>query len=464
MKKKFILFFIILLTSFSQVLISNTEASFLKKNEKDFSTYTLNNKIPVIFKKNPESKTITLKIISKSLSPFLKPEDSGSESLLFTMMTKGSKKYTNDYVQALLYQKQASFTAESNQNGSSLTLSVISNYFNDFYPVFEDGFLFPRISAEDFEVVINTEKQRLFDQQNTPFSLLQYTIRQNIYKNHPFAVSPQSTPKSLPNIQRLKLKYLHAKIMNASRLTIIATGNFDEKRLLDQLNKSFSFIDTQHIEDIILHSPITKGNPILTTSQSSKNTGFLARVFPAPSIDDKDYFPSLLAASIFQEILFNTVREKYGACYSIGTNIVPSKASYGLVYVYRASNINDLPKYISEAESIMAKGEVIVNRMPSGNFELAKINTRLDGFKNSLINSLFVSIKTNSGVATQIANGLFLLNMPDHYITAVPKIREVTVDDIKRVFDKYWLSSDRQWFIVTGPEDAKKVNLNTFQN
>ncbi|MGL4981245.1 MAG: M16 family metallopeptidase [Treponemataceae bacterium] len=432
--------------------------------ENNFSIHALDNHIPVIIKRDATSRIITLKIVVEGLSSFLKPDQSGVESVLFTMMTKGSKKYDYKYIQSLLYQKQAAFSSDTNQNGSTLTLTVIDKYFDDFYPIFVDGFIAPHIHPSEFSNVMEFEKQQLFDEQNTPFSLLQYTIRQNVYKNHPFETSSKPTPQSISNIDLLQVKRFHEKVLNANRITIIATGNFDAKTLLPRLNDSFSFIKPSPVTQLALKKTNTKGSPILIKNEAAKNTGFLARTFASPSVREKDYVPAIIAATIFQELLFNIVREKYGACYSIGTNIAPSKSGYGLLYVYRASNINAIPSYIAEAEAILLKDQVISGKESDGTYKFQSISDRLDGFKNTQINALFSMAKTNAGVASQIASGLFLLNEHDYYLTIIQKIKDVTSTDVLNAFKKYWLGSDRQWFIITGDEDSKKIKLENFSS
>ena len=59
------------------------------------------------------------------------------------------------------------------------------------------------------------------------------------------------------------------------------------------------------------------------------------QVVSAPSVESDDYLPSLIAADMYNDLLFNVVREHYGVCYTPSVYISGGKASLGMVELYK---------------------------------------------------------------------------------------------------------------------------------
>ena len=135
-----------------------------------------------------------------------------------------------------------------------------------------------------------------------------------------------------------------------------------------------------------------------------------------------------------------------------------------MLYVNSASDIENMPSYINEAQSLMSEGKVIDSKNPETNeFTYLTLEETLEGYKNSLINSLFSAYITSSGEVTQIMGSLHLTGEKEAYLKLLKRIEDVSADDIRRVFNSYWINSSGQWFIVTGPENADKVPVELYK-
>ena len=100
----------------------------------------------------------------------------------------------------------------------------------------------------------------------------------------------------------------------------------------------------------------------------------------------------------------------------------------------------------------MQEGKVVSGRDASGNYIFVEIKDKLESYKNSFINSRYQSQATVSGVASRIASSLLITGNPYWSDEFASSVLNVTVDDIERVFEKYWLSSPSRYFCVVGTD------------
>jgi predicted Zn-dependent peptidase len=104
----------------------------------------------------------------------------------------------------------------------------------------------------------------------------------------------------------------------------------------------------------------------------------------------------------------------------------------------------------------MQKGLYIQSINPDGSFELVPLQNKLQGFKNSYINSSFIDQKTTQGIALNIANNYLLSNdfSNSHLIETLKKI---TVEDIITTFEKYWLQEEDIWVSMGGDKEIEII-------
>jgi len=186
-------------------------------------------------------------------------------------------------------------------------------------------------------------------------------------------------------------------------------------------------------------------------------TAVIASAFYVPTVQDySEQLKADLTSSIFSKILYNVVREKYGACYTPMSYILGGYSNVGLEVLFSVSDFENFADYMEEARQIMQKGLYIQSINPDGSFELVPLQNKLQGFKNSYINSSFIDQKTTQGIALNIANNYLLSNdfSNSHLIETLKKI---TVEDIITTFEKYWLQEEDIWVSMGGDKEIEII-------
>ncbi len=427
------------------------------KADADLHTYTLTNGIPVYILQNDANRIQSVSILVKGGAASQPSKYAGLEQATMSLMARGSNQYDFDTLQYLSYAYSFSTGVDSDRLYSTYSMSCIDYYLDDLLPIYLDCFMNPAMSEEQYELVMTDMATAYQQRMNDPWSLMQYRSLQTMYAGTALDTDVGLTEESMNFITLDAVKENFDKIKNADRLAVVAVGNFDEAGFLAAIEQAMGSIPAKGFTPVTV-APVTlpAGIPevLLETHPSSNGTAFMAEIFELPAVDNPDYWNYAIASSAFSEILFNVVREKHGDCYSIGMSSMGlSKAPFGLMYVYRASDYENIYDDIQEAKNILAKGNVISDRDQNGEYILVPLAERLEGFKNALINSSFESQVTNSGVASRIISGIVNYNDPLNYTTTLSKIRAVTENGIIDAFNKYYVNGDTFWYIVTGPED-----------
>lgn len=428
--------------------------AFAAPSSETVKEYSLKNGIPVYYIENTDNSIDDISIVVKGGRTFLKPEQSGLEKALFTMMCRGSSRYNYYKRQQICYEKSASIDHTEMDNASVLSLQAPNYYINDLLPVLTDGFMKPVYPKQVYEMMMTEFSQGIQSTYNDPWSLLRKTVSDYVYKGHPYETTTGATPDSLENITIAEMKKLHKSVLDSRRICVIAICRMDPEELVKQLNKSLGSIKALKTElpEVEVNDIEISGDTVVLTNPAATGSGYAAFAFQGPSMKNDDYLASSIAASIYSTTMYNIVRSKYGACYSTGSYVAESEASYGLEYFYMVSNLNEFKKAAEEARNIMASGKYVAKLNDDGSCEFSTIDSVLEGSKNSLINSIYGSATSTGGRAGLLCSALVDYNNLDAYNLMIDKIHAVNADDVVRVFNKYWIEKPMRLFAVVGPE------------
>ncbi len=443
------------------IVLLTSCASMPTDKEVSFEYFELNNGIPVILNKTDSSQIVSLQINVQGGSALLTTDYSGIESSLFEMMTLGSKAYPYSDIQKILYNTQGSIYSSSNQLGSTFGLVSIDYYFDELLPVFIDGFLNPAFTEQEYTTLMTSISQTLQYKMQDPNSVLSESILKARYNNHPYGASSSVTKDSIKNITISNMRKHLLEIHNANRIAIIAVGNIDGQELVATLNNSLGLIEKKDTSVPTIPEVSNGGNTIITELDSADGSGYVAYTVPAPKPGSDDEIAFRIASDIYSETLFNVVREHYGAVYSIGASYTYSKAPFGTLRAYKVSDLENIAEYIAEAETLLFENKLISGKDENTQeFIYDTIENRLEGYKNTLINSQYYSSQTNAATSTQIASSLLMFNNPEQYLSFTDRVRDVTSDDIKQAFETYWVNGEKQWFAVTGIGEESNFIIN----
>lgn len=435
--------------------------NYSKRKQKEISNLKLKNGIPVYINRT-SSKIISLNVAFRSGIKNLTAETCGLEKSLFNMMSSCSKKYSYDERKKIFFETSASISSVSRVNGSIMRMNVMNKDMDKILPVFADGIINPSYEKIVYENMINDYKEMLHAEKNKAESLLQKNISEQIYEGHAYGVTVGVTDASLKNITINAMKKYHNDILASDNMFIVVCGDVDEKEIVKKLNEMFGKIKKRSSKNkknlVVAELEIPKTAPQVYVLPSVAGTAYIARVFKTPAGSSEDFIPACLAADIYSTVMFNVVREKNGICYTPSSYIGSSEAPLGFEYLFKVSDFERFRPVVDEARDYMKQGKLVDGISEDGTYVFADLKDKLEGYKNSFINSTYQSQQTSSSVGFNLAYNILRYNDMHHDEKIIEDLRKCSAEDILRVFNEYWCDAGN-WYAVTGPEDAEKLKF-----
>jgi len=419
-------------------------------NNNEIHSFELDNSIPLYVLENNNNRILNLRILVSGGSSSVDTIE-GIEDAVFSLLERGSQNYSYEAIQQFNYETQTSFSGYSRKDSASYTVNAIDYHFKKALPIFLDTFLNPSFDDKQIQLILQDYQQEIQHAKNDPMAILQKAACDYAYKNTPYEKSIIPTEQTLPLITKENLQNEHKKILNSNRITVIAVGNFNIAHLKKALNESLGKLPrSPYTPSPTYPISIQEGNTEFIFSKNAQNTAYIGEIFNYPTMTDTDYFAANIAASIYDELLFNIVREKYGDCYSIASGAIVAKEAFGLLYAIKANNTQAIFTHIDEAKKLMSQGLTIQEKNnTTKDFTYIPYEQRLNDYKNSYLTNFYSGLQTNSALASHIATGLIISNNPLAYKEYENQILSVKAEDIKRVFEKYWIKSPKKIFIIS---------------
>lgn len=391
------------------------------------------------------------------------PEFSGLEGNLFDVMSCSSRKYSMEARNQMQYINGVSIDKYCRTLGSVLYMYGMEKYFDDMMDVFVDGFLNPEFADNVMENIFDGNNQRVQSILNSPESLLQWTINKDVFKDHPYRTTGGVTPDSVKNMSVEKMKEVHDQILKGGDFFISAIGTINTKKLVKTLNRSIGALrfdpEKQHKMLEIPTVQIEKKRPVIITHPSAAGTAFCSRVFASPVVDSPDAMAAFLAGQIYSDILYNVVREHYGICYTPYSSVITSKAPISQDYLFKVSDYARAGKAVKEAMEYMSRGVTVEKCNEDGSYVFSSIAENLESYKSKWLNSKYGNSATTSGQMFRIMSDIMFHEDMDYDLKEVELIKKLTAEDIVRVFNKYWVEGNANWYAVTFPGNEKNLVL-----
>jgi zinc protease len=434
-------------------------SQFYRENIDSIVTRTLSNGIPLIVKKNPSNKIFALKVIVRGTSINTPTGKEGIELLTLGTMARGSKSYSYDALQALAYKTSSSIGGvASNFDYSEFNLVTLDKYFDATFEAFADCFVNPSFKPEDFDVAIKALRSARSQTKADPYSYATSLLHQITFKGHAYARDPQGLDYSLASLSLDDVSAYYRDKLGADRLAIVAVGNFDFDSLYQKVNASFGKLPVKASAKSFDPGIATiKKGLTLEAFPDSPGMAYVRGDFNVPAISDPDYTAYALSASILNDLLYDVVRTKYGACYTPMANGYGYRSPYGAIIIFKTSKPAEIKRYIDEAVKLLADGKT-PNLAKQEGAEYGSLPATLSAYKAKYVNGFFSNQETNLEIAGQLAASYVRYGDPSEYLKLIDKVNAVSAQDIERVTKKYLVNGETSWIVISDQATIDKVN------
>ena len=399
------------------------------------STFTLKNGLKVIV---VENKKLPRAYASLDVDnyPDFEGDIKGVSSLVSALMGNGTKNQSKD-----------NFNEEVDYMGASLSLSAgggyassLKKYFPRIMEMMSDGLLNPLFTQEEFL----KERNRLIDEikaaQKSVSNIASQVGDKLFYGgNHPYGEF--ATIKTVENITLEDVQNYYSTYAkpNNAYLTIVGDVDFNKiKKLVTSLFKGWKKGKLPEYEMPIVND-VSKNEinfvDMSNAVQSEITVGNIINI----SMADPDYFALRLANQILgggSGRLYENLREDKGFTYGAYSGVTTSR------YVGNFYASTSVRNEVTDSSVVEIINEI--NRIISDNVSESK----LASVKEKFVGNFIMSTERPSTIATFALN-IDKYNLPSNfYETYLDNFQKVTVEDIKRVTNKYFKNNILRIVIV----------------
>jgi len=430
-------------------------SDFAKDNLESFETFVLSNGIPVIVKESGSSRVRHLSLVIRGGSAAASPLTAGYEALALKTMARGSASYDYEAIRSLLDETSSSMGGSSDFDASYYSLNTLDKYFDRLLPLWIDTITKPSFAQADFEKELSNAVLSLQAKEKDPWSKTGLSMNDLFFAGHPYAASPDGNSASLAAASLDAIKAWYAARIRSHALFVVAVGAYDAASLRASLEKGLGVIPSGGELPAEVPAIAGSGPGSLTKVEfpQSKGVGYLRGDFPAPPLDDPEYVDLSIGMSMFSDLLFHVVRDKYGAVYSPMATVRSFNANYGTVALYKTSVPGKAKAYIDEAAAVLASGRGMALDPGSSADGYAPIAEILDSIKAQFVNSTYESQATNAAIASQIARSVLSTGDYRYYLLLVGRIGAVTPEGIDSALGKYLFGGKLTW-VARGAADV----------
>lgn len=389
---------------------------------------TLDNGLTLLVKEVPGSKVATVQIWVKAGSIYEGPNEAGITHLIEHMIFKGTKNRGPGQVAAAIEERGGQINAYTSFEYTVYHATLPGRDWATALEVLTDAVQNSVFDSDELEREKKVVLEEIGMRNDRPEVMFYETMMNNAYTVHPYRLPVIGTKESVSSFSRNDILNYMAKHYQASNFTVVIVGGVQFEPAMHKVNEVFANLPTSIIESHEVPEEPPVPEPRLFSREDAVNQSQMALVFPIPAFDDPDT-PALdvLAGVLGQgdtSRLYEQLRNKKGLVYNIHASAFTPKYP-GLLEVTATLDQTN----IREALQASLTELFTLKYMAVDEQELERV-------KHSLESDFVFNLEKVEGQARVLGSFEALAGDPreDEYLE---KIRAVTLEDIKRVAQKY---------------------------
>lgn len=202
-----------------------------------YSEVTMKNGLELVVVEHHEQPVASLWMAVKAGS-VLDPEGKSSlASYTGTLLNKGTKSKDSKALAEWIESVGGSFAASTDEDGTILTISILSEYLTTAYEYLADVVLNPIFPEDELEEERKRAVTGIEFEKSDPDAMADRHFNAVVYGNHPYAISP--TTESVEAVTRDDVVGFHNKNYVANNALVFVVGDVSTKQVKKDVEKYF---------------------------------------------------------------------------------------------------------------------------------------------------------------------------------------------------------------------------------
>lgn len=353
--------------------------------------------------------------------------------------------YGTSTLDRLAFQKALDDIAADESAGTSFSLRVLSDRFEQGLQLLSDHLLHPAFPDDAFKVVRKELSEELSGKLQSPSYISSVELRSALFPKGDPSLR-QATPETVSALSPDDVKAYYNKVFRPDMTTIVVIGDITADGAKEMITKYFGGWKAEgpKPETELPAVPPNKSGVIAVHDASRvQDEVTLAETLPLRR-GDPDYYPlqvglHVLSGGFYSTRLYRDLREKAGLVYSVEAALEAGKTRSLFVVEYACD-----PQNVSSASGMIVSHLKDMQRRPVTPAELHRARALL-------IRQVSLSESSTDRIAAILLD-LSLEDLPlDEPVRAARRFRDISAEQVRIAFSK-WIRPDGFVQVTLGPQ------------
>ncbi len=307
-------------------LESKKTAAKLKKLEYGIVSAELKNGIKLLVRELHDQPVVSVRAAALAGSYVESKDNNGVSELLSSLLTMGTENMSGEEIAKKLDSMGATMDGFSGRNTIGLKANFLSSTLMEGLDLFLDCLFRYNVPEKDFMREKKLQMESIKAKEDNPASIAFDLMRSALYGDHPYSLPPEGTLESVAHLKRSDVLEFGQRYLSPHKIVISIVGDVDAAHVAELINHLAGGIPPYNTRDgeIAKVTPLEKNKTVvkeLNKQQSHLVVGCLGPKFTSKDRAAIQVLNAALGGAMGGR-LFETLRDKMGLAYSVGSYIV----------------------------------------------------------------------------------------------------------------------------------------------
>ncbi len=401
---------------------------------KPIQRFTLSNGLRLLVREDSRLPLVSATAVFKAGLLVETPQTAGISRLFASVLTKGTKTRTAEQIADAIESVGGSISSDAGNNSFAVNVEATKADLTLIVDLLSDVLKNPSFP----EPIIAREKESLLAAQKAEKEQINAVardlLRSTLFPSHPYGIPASGTPESVAAASRDNLVAYHQQYCVGENGVIAVFGDVKAEEVRRLIELQLASLPKGEAALVKPPQPAPLTSEMSVEKNEKRAQAILMIGYPSVDI----YSPDKSALDLIDEAssdlgsrFFVTIRDNLGLAYSVGTTQLTGLAP-GMFTFYLGTD----PKKVEKVRTAMLEE---IGKLANDGLTEAELNRA----KKKLLGQQQIQNQSNDSLAYSCAlNELYNLGY-DYYLGTEARINSVTLDDTKRVAQKYFLTKPR---------------------
>lgn len=402
----------------------------------------LSNGLVIIVTENPVADIVSARILFKAGTGHEARTRAGLFSLLTTLLTKGTTRFSSMEIAEQVESIGASLGTDASADYSLMSLKTVSADFTDMLALAAELLRTATFPEEELALEQRLTLQSIRSMQEQPFTVAYNALRLAMYGEHPYGLPGIGSEESVMAISQADIQSAHREYFRPDNCVIAIAGRITQTQAVELVAQNFGdWVAPETPIPSRIYPPVPEAVTHQSIAQAT-NQAIIIVGYRAPSVKDPDYAALKLISTYLgnglSSRLFVELREKQGLAYDVSA-FYPTRLGPSQFVTY----IGTAPTNAAIALSGLRQETERLGQTPL-------LPEELEAAKNKLLGQYALGKQTNAQIA-QLMGWYETLGLGTHFDEDFQAaMADVSIDAIQAVAQTYLTNP---FTVILGPED-----------